>query len=72
MNNFLLFLAIMASAYSMGQYPDPHMVTTSVNNSCTTSFSGTSSSVSVAGGVLALALQVFVPSSLFKHGLDLV
>lgn len=49
--------AILASAFSSGRYPDPYMVTTSVNNSCTTGFSGTSSSVSVAGGVLALALQ---------------
>lgn len=49
--------AIMASAFSAGRYPDPWMVTASVNNSCTTSFSGTSSSVAVAGGVLALALQ---------------
>lgn len=48
---------VMASAFSAGRYPDPWMVTASVNNSCTTSFSGTSSSVAIAGGVLALALQ---------------
>lgn len=48
---------IMAAAYSSGIYPDPYMVTTDVGNSCTKTFSGTSSSVAVAGGVMALTLE---------------
>ena len=49
--------ALLAAAFSGGQYPDPPLVTTTVNNSCEENFSGTSGAVSVAGGVLALVLQ---------------
>ena len=49
--------AILASAFSGGRYPDPPLVTTSLNNSCEENFSETSGSVAVAGGVLALVLQ---------------
>ena len=53
--------AILASAFSGGRYPDPPLVTTSVNNSCVENFSGTSGSVAVAGGVLGTLDALYWP-----------
>ena len=50
--------SIMASAYSAGSTTRQRsIVTTTVNNGCTSAFSGTSSSIAVSGGVMALVLQ---------------
>ena len=49
--------AVIASAYSSGQYPEGYMVTLKPGGECTNAFTGTSSSSAVAGGVMALLLQ---------------
>lgn len=48
---------VIASTYSSGTYPEKYMVTVRPGGNCTNAFTGTSSSVSVAGGAMAILLQ---------------
>ncbi|XP_058803749.1 neuroendocrine convertase 1-like isoform X2 [Phymastichus coffea] len=49
--------ATLAATYSSGAHQDQMIVTTDLQNSCTTSHTGTSASAPLAAGILALALQ---------------
>ncbi|KAF2349687.1 Peptidase S8 pro-domain [Trinorchestia longiramus] len=47
----------LTSVYSSGAYSDQKIISTDLNNTCTTTFSGTSASAPLAAGIVALALE---------------
>ena len=49
--------AVLTTTFTGGNYPAKDIVTTDVGGQCRKNFGGTSASVSIAGGVLALAIQ---------------
>ncbi|CAM1331229.1 PCSK1 (predicted) [Pycnogonum litorale] len=48
----------LAAVYSRGEHTGKGMVTTNVNNTCSTDFDGTSAACPIAAGIYALVLQV--------------
>ncbi|XP_072748578.1 neuroendocrine convertase 1 [Anoplolepis gracilipes] len=50
--------SIFATTFSSGAHNDQKIVTTDLQNTCTTSHTGTSASAPLAAGILALVLQV--------------
>ena len=49
--------AVLTTTLTAGSYPSKDIVTTDVGGTCRKDFGGTSASVSIAGGIVALALQ---------------
>ncbi|KAA0201933.1 hypothetical protein HAZT_HAZT004776, partial [Hyalella azteca] len=47
----------LTSVYSSGAYMDQKIISTDLNNTCTTTFSGTSAAAPLAAGIVALALE---------------
>ena len=49
--------AVLTTTFTGGSYPSKDIVTTNVGGTCRKDFGGTSASVSIAGGIIALCLQ---------------